>query len=150
MLLPGAPQAAHSLLASTGEVRIPVDKTAEPASALAPLRSQPRILRLWVKPWEDSEHDLVEQGYIYVQIDNGQWLIDHAQQAVREAYAPVRPPRPSQVAEPLAQLPAHSSSRLVGEPGALTPTTQALQNLRATRPVATPSTPSAAALGGIR
>lgn len=56
------------------------------------LRSSPRILRLWFKPWEDADHDLYDQGYVYVQIDNGQWLIEHAQRSIRADYAPVRPP----------------------------------------------------------
>jgi conjugal transfer pilus assembly protein TraV len=57
-----------------------------------PLRSSARILRLWFKPWEDADRDLYDQGYVYVQIDNGQWLVDHAQRQIREAYAPLRPP----------------------------------------------------------
>ena len=62
--------------------------------AASPLRSQARLLRLWFKPWEDADHDLYDQGYVYVQIDSGRWLIDHAQQRIRDAYAPVRPPQP--------------------------------------------------------
>lgn len=62
------------------------------AAAPAPLRSSARILRLWFKPWEDADRDLYDQGYVYVQIDSGQWLIDHAQRQIRDAYAPLRPP----------------------------------------------------------
>lgn len=70
---------------------------ASPDNALAaavalPLRSQARVLRLWFKPWEDADRDLYDQGYVYVQIDSGRWLIDHAQQRIRDAYAPIRPP----------------------------------------------------------
>lgn len=60
--------------------------------ALMPLRSSARILRLWFKPWEDADRDLYDQGYVYVQINSGQWLIEHAQRQIREAYAPLRPP----------------------------------------------------------
>ena len=49
-------------------------------------------MRLWFKPWEDADHDLYDQGYVYVQIDSGQWLIDHMQRQIRDAYAPLRPP----------------------------------------------------------
>jgi conjugal transfer pilus assembly protein TraV len=63
-----------------------------------PLRSQARILRLWIKPWEDADGDLYDQGYVYVQVDNGQWLIDHVQRQIRDAYAPLRP-RPPQAGE---------------------------------------------------
>lgn len=62
------------------------------AAAPVPLRSSARILRLWFKPWEDADRDLYDQGYVYVQIDRGQWLIDHAQRQIRDAYAPLRPP----------------------------------------------------------
>ena len=62
------------------------------APATGALRSQSRILRLWTKPWEDADGDLYDQGYVYVQIHSGQWLIDHAQQRIRDAYAPLRAP----------------------------------------------------------
>ena len=58
----------------------------------APLRTQARILRLWIKPWEDADGDLYDQGYVYVQVDNGQWQIDHLQRQIRDLYAPLKPP----------------------------------------------------------
>jgi len=58
-----------------------------------PLRSEARVLRMWFKPWEDADRDLYDQGYVYVQIDDGQWLVDHVDRQTRDAYAPVRPPR---------------------------------------------------------
>ena len=64
----------------------------DPVTATSPLRSQARVLRLWIKPWEDADGDLYDQGYIYVQVDNGQWLIDHVQRQTRDAYAPLKPP----------------------------------------------------------
>jgi conjugal transfer pilus assembly protein TraV len=56
------------------------------------LRSTPRVLRLWFKPWEDADHDLYDQGYVYVQVDGGRWQIDHTPRAPREAALPLRPP----------------------------------------------------------
>jgi conjugal transfer pilus assembly protein TraV len=56
------------------------------------LRSAPRILRLWFKPWEDADHDLYDQGHVYVQVDAGQWQIEHVQRQIRDAYAPLKPP----------------------------------------------------------
>lgn len=58
----------------------------------SPLRTQARILRLWIKPWEDADGDLYDQGYVYVQVDNGQWQIDHVQRQIRNLYAPLKPP----------------------------------------------------------
>lgn len=62
------------------------------------LRAQARYLRLWVKPWEDIDGDLYDQAHIYVQIDQGRWLIDHVQQRIRDAYTPLRPPPASSAA----------------------------------------------------
>lgn len=59
----------------------------------APLRASPRVLRLWIKPWEDSDRDLNGESLVYVQVDNGRWLVDHVQRQAREPYAPVRPTR---------------------------------------------------------
>jgi conjugal transfer pilus assembly protein TraV len=84
-----APTAAPLRLIQPLAIPVSVDSSAGPA---APLHSSARILRLWFKPWEDADHDLVDQGFIYVQIDSGQWLVDHIERQVRDAYAPVRPP----------------------------------------------------------
>jgi conjugal transfer pilus assembly protein TraV len=59
----------------------------------APLRAGPRVLRLWIKPWEDADRDLNGESLVYVQIDNGRWLVDHVQRQARDAYAPIRPTR---------------------------------------------------------
>ena len=79
--------------AATAQARPqPVAAVSATAPLATSLRSSPRILRLWFKPWEDADHDLYDQGYVYVQIDNGQWLIEHAQRSIRADFAPVRPP----------------------------------------------------------
>lgn len=78
------------------------------ALASTPLRSQARVLRLWFKPWEDADHDLYDQGFVFVQIDNGRWLIDHVQQRIRDAYAPVRPPHSAALSPPALANPAPS------------------------------------------
>jgi conjugal transfer pilus assembly protein TraV len=74
----------------------PISPATANASGIAvtpsPLRTQARILRLWIKPWEDADGDLYDQGYVYVQVDNGQWQIDHVQRQIRDTYAPLRPP----------------------------------------------------------
>jgi conjugal transfer pilus assembly protein TraV len=69
-----------------------------------PLRTQARILRLWIKPWEDADGDLYDQGYVYVQVDNGQWQIDHVQRQIRDLYAPPKPP-PKVATEAAASTP---------------------------------------------
>lgn len=79
-----------------------------------PLRSAPRILRLWFKPWEDADRDLYDQGYVYVQVDGGRWLVDHAQRTIREAYAPVRAPAGRAAADPAPRAAAAGLQRPAG------------------------------------
>jgi conjugal transfer pilus assembly protein TraV len=55
-----------------------------------PLRSQPRIVRVWIKPWEDSDGDLHDQTFVYLPVDEGRWMVDHKQREVRNSHAPVR------------------------------------------------------------
>ena len=91
------------------------------------LRTQARILRLWIKPWEDADGDLYDQGYVYVQVDNGQWQIDHVQRHIRDLYAPLKPP-PKPATEAAA------------EPGASTPSPlPMLQRPPPSRPGANPA-----------
>ena len=84
------------------------------AAQVLPLRSAPRILRLWFKPWEDADRDLYDQGYVYVQVDGGRWLVDHAQRAIREAYAPVRAPAGRGTADAAPHGPAAGAQRPTG------------------------------------
>jgi conjugal transfer pilus assembly protein TraV len=79
------------------------------------LRSAPRVLRLWIKPWEDADHDLHDQSYVYVQVDGGRWQIGHVQRQIRDAYAPLKaPPRAAEVKE---GTPAPSAARMSPRPG---------------------------------
>lgn len=69
-----------------------------PAVDGMPLRSTPRVLRLWIKPWEDADGDLHDQTYVYLAIEEGRWMVEHQQRAVRDPYAPVRAGLPPPVA----------------------------------------------------
>src|SRR5437660_5075727 len=103
-----------------------------------PLRSPARVLRLWVKPWEDADGDLMDQLYVYVPVDTGRWLVDHAQRQVRDSYAPIRPPR-------TALAPASDGAREKSSVDARVPTISGLeQRLQAARELA----PSAADANG--
>ena len=100
---------------SSPTVGRPISSTTANAPGMAvtpnPLRTQARILRLWIKPWEDADGDLYDQGYVYVQVDNGQWQIDHVQRQIRDLYAPLKlPPKPA--TEALTELGASTPSPL--------------------------------------
>ena len=85
-LTPGS--SAGSMLGSVATQRADLS-----AAMPMALRAQARVLRIWIKPWEDVDRDLNDQAYVYVQVDGGHWLIEHAQRQVRDAYTPIRPPR---------------------------------------------------------
>ncbi|NKE72837.1 type IV conjugative transfer system lipoprotein TraV [Candidatus Manganitrophus noduliformans] len=46
-----------------------------PDSAAVPLRSAPKVLRVWVAPWIDEEGDLHQEGDLYVVVDHGAWAV---------------------------------------------------------------------------
>jgi len=59
------------------------------------IRSQPRVLRLWIAPWEDADGDLHEASVVHVLVDTGRWLIERVVPANRNRVDAVRPPVPS-------------------------------------------------------
>jgi len=46
-----------------------------------PIRSQARMLRIWVAPWRDEEDTLHDQSYMYVMVDPGKWLVERSRDA---------------------------------------------------------------------
>ena len=74
------------------------------ANALAdsgtPLYFPPRILKLWVAPWEDRDGVLHDAGFVFVPIDRGHWLLDPVRPAPRLESRAIRPPRPAAAPAP--------------------------------------------------
>jgi conjugal transfer pilus assembly protein TraV len=64
----------------------------KPIYSGTPIRSAPRVLRVWFAPWEDSDGDLHDQSYVYLPVDSGRWLIEHNRRRIQETYRPVRAP----------------------------------------------------------
>ena len=91
--------------------------TPAPSSAVAPsaLRTAPRVLRLWIAPWEDSDGDLHEASTVHVLIDHGRWLIERVRPAPRGPRMGVTPPT-TVITTPTNTAPA-------GPTQAITPTT---------------------------
>lgn len=114
----------------TTAARAPSDES--PAYVAAPLRASPKIVRLWIKSWEDADRDLNGESLVYVQVDNGRWLVDHVQRQSRESFAPVRPGKSPAAAKtvdapkPLANAGADDASSI----------TQALRALQSRAPAA--------------
>lgn len=89
--------------------------TGEAPDSGDPLLTKPKILRVWIAPWEDTEGDLHDQSYIYVVANQGRWAIEHNRRQILEAYrptsliqSPAGPASPQQRAV-LAQGPASGS-----------------------------------------
>ncbi|WP_245965985.1 TraV family lipoprotein [Pseudorhodoferax soli] len=97
----------------------------EPMSGQAAivLRAPASVLRLWTKPWEDADGDLWDQGYVYVQVDNGRWQLDHVRQRILDSYTALKPPpagkadpaesraEPDSTSSPSLEAPARMSSQ---------------------------------------
>jgi conjugal transfer pilus assembly protein TraV len=70
-----------------------ITPSAAPAAAAAPtLRTNPRVLRLWIAPWEDSDGDLHDASFVNVVVDTGRWLIERVRPASRSRIDVATPP----------------------------------------------------------
>jgi len=116
---PVVKNAAPTAYSTKGEPTTRSTALALTPPADAPLRSPPRVLRLWIKPWEDSDGDFHSQSYVYVPIDTGRWLIDHYRSSARDAYAPIRGPRAAKGAAPTPDSAVTASPHRSGEDGPL-------------------------------
>ena len=84
-----------------------------PLTSGTPLRSAPRVLRIWLAPYEDSEGDLRDQTHIYVTVDRGRWQIEHTRRAIQDRFAPIRAVTPA--APSAAPTDARRGTELDGE-----------------------------------
>lgn len=140
--LPGQLPAAPSVAPPTGAARpTPMNATIDGVSAArrapltsgTPLRSAPRVLRIWLAPYEDSEGDLRDQTHLYVTVDRGSWQIEHTRRSIQDRFAPIR-----------AVTPAAPASAPTGATRALEPDHPTPQAARL--PEATPTVPGASGL----
>jgi len=94
-----------------------------PASSTS-VRSSPRVLRLWIAPWEDADGDLHEEALVHVVVDTGRWLIEHVRPVTRSRVEGVAPPvSPAQEpspAKPTSETP-QSPGRFQLPPGDSSP-----------------------------
>jgi conjugal transfer pilus assembly protein TraV len=108
--------------------------TAPPRAAakhLTQLRAAPRVMRLWIKPWEDADRDLNGESLVYVQVDDGRWLVDHVQRQAREPFTPIRPAKLTNTASKQdSKEPARPPGALAGAGDDGASVTQALKALQ--------------------
>jgi conjugal transfer pilus assembly protein TraV len=55
-----------------GDPGRPVVATVRPGS---PILTPPKVLRVWIAPWEDENGDLHDETYLYLRLDEGQWVL---------------------------------------------------------------------------
>lgn len=55
-----------------------------------PVRTAPRVLRIWFAPWKDGLDVLHDQRHSYLTLDTGRWLIEHNQERLRREFGPTR------------------------------------------------------------
>jgi conjugal transfer pilus assembly protein TraV len=53
--------------ANTGQVAVP--RINQPV----PIRTQAKVMRIWMSPWEDEDGDLHADGYMYTEIESRRW-----------------------------------------------------------------------------
>jgi len=88
-----------------GATSIAPDRSA--AMSGGPIRSNPRVLRLWIAPWEDADGDLHEAALVHVVVDTGRWLIEHVRPVLRS--------RMDGVAAPVSSAPDPSPAKAPGD-----------------------------------
>ncbi len=89
----------------------------KPIYSGTPIRSAPRLLRVWFAPWEDTDGDLHDQSYVYLPVDSGRWLVEHNRRRIQDNYRPVR--APSNLAAQTAQPQAAGAGQQRQSPGVL-------------------------------
>lgn len=54
-----------------------------------PIRSAPKVLRVWMAPFQDTDNDLHDQRYLFVTVHTGKWLIEANQVNIQRQFKPV-------------------------------------------------------------
>lgn len=97
-------QASTTPGASTAPASAP-STSAAPTSTPAALRSPPRVVRLWIAPWEDADGDLHDASFVHVVVDTGRWLIERVRPASRSRLDIAKPPVATTIAPSVAPAP---------------------------------------------
>lgn len=76
-----------------------------------PIRTQPRMVRIWVAPWVDDEGDLHDQSYIYMVVSNGRWMVDSSRkETVQRTLKHLRAPANASIGNGGTRTPAGDDS----------------------------------------
>ena len=94
--------AARNSADKPAEAASPSNEVTPSQSAPEGLRTAPRVLRLWIAPWEDSDGDLHEASFVHVLVNTGQWRMarvrpaqDVKPEVTRPSSTPAAAPAPA-------------------------------------------------------
>ena len=54
-----------------------------------PIRTQAKVMRIWMVPWEDDDGDLHADGYLYTEIENRRWNLGEKITSPNTAISPL-------------------------------------------------------------
>jgi len=58
----------------TGQIKNGINQVAVPSiEQPIPIRTQAKVMRIWMAPWEDDDGDLHADGYLYTEIESRRW-----------------------------------------------------------------------------
>lgn len=88
--LPGSPTKKSTTYSKDGAERDRGITGSAPSSG-TPVLSTPKVLRVWVAPWEDARKVLHDQSFLYAVVDPGHWQIAHSQRRILDQYRLLSP-----------------------------------------------------------
>lgn len=60
-----------------------------------PIRTQAKVMRIWMAPWEDDDGDLHADGYLYTEIESRRWNLGERFKSPGTAISPLSIATPS-------------------------------------------------------
>lgn len=72
------------------------------------IRSAPKVMRIWIAPWEDADGDLQAPSYVFTELQPRRWVIGRPQEVSRPLLKPL------QVAS--RKAPNHATPEVLAEP----------------------------------
>ena len=60
-----------------------------------PIRTQAKVMRIWMAPWEDDDGDLHADGYLYTEIESRRWNLGERFKSPGGAISPLTIATPS-------------------------------------------------------
>lgn len=83
------------VVAKVGSEQVAVPRIGQPV----PIRTQAKVMRIWIAPWEDNDGDLHANGYIYTEIEQRKWNLGQPFNSPGTALSPLSVVTPSKAAK---------------------------------------------------